>query len=68
MLQLVGSGAQSLWSLTVGIMLSGTLYIILFSCKPVMQIAVRLITGNPLYMLVHAQVEFKVLSKEQIPV
>ncbi len=49
-------------------MLSGTLYIILFSCKPVMQIAVRLITGNPLYMLVHAQVEFKVLSKEQIPV
>ena len=30
------------------------LYIILFSPKPVMQIAVRLITGNPLYMLVHA--------------
>ena len=50
------------------IMLSGTLYIILFSRKPVMQIAVRLITGNPLYMLVHAEVEFKVLSKEQIPV
>ena len=35
---------------------------ILFSRKPVMQIAVRLITGNPLYMLVHAEVEFKVLS------